>query len=68
MKFCKTHSIPLVAIIQLTLTLEQVFTHAHQCSHHFHVYSVVGDRHCVINSVRMELVEIRDVNACPLKL
>ena len=59
--FCETHPLPLIASIQLTPSLDQVFKHVPSASSQFHVYSVAGARQPVLNSVRMELTEIPDV-------
>ena len=61
MDFCETHPLPLIASIQLTPSLEQVFKHVPPASSQFHVYSVAEARQSVLNSVRMELAEIPDV-------
>ena len=61
MDFCETHPLPLIASIQLTPSLDQVFKHVPPASSQFHVYSVVEARQSVLNSVRMELAEIPDV-------
>ena len=60
MDFCETHP-PLIASIQLTPSLDQVFKHVPPASSQFHVYSVAEARQSVLNSVRMELAEIPDV-------
>ena len=59
--FCETHPLPLIASIQLTPSLDQVFKHVPPASSQFHVYSVAEARQSVLNSVRMELAEIPDV-------
>ena len=61
MAFCETHPLPLIASIQLTPSLDQVFKHVSPASSQFHVYSVAEDRQSVLKSVRMELAEIPDV-------
>ena len=61
MDFCETHPLPLIASIQLTPSLDQVFKHVPPASSQFHVYSVAEARQSVLNSVRMELAEIPDV-------
>ena len=61
MDFCETHPLPLIASIQLTPSLEQVFKHVPPASSQFHVYSVAKARQSILNSVRMELAEIPDV-------
>ena len=61
MDFCETHSLPLIASIQLTPSLDQVFKHVPSASSQFHVYSVAEARQSVFNSDRMELAEIPDV-------
>ena len=61
MDFCETHPLPLIASIQLTPSLDQVFKHVPLASSKFHVYSVAEARQSVLNSVRMELTEIPDV-------
>ena len=61
MDFCETHPLPLIASIQLTPSLDQVFKHIPPASSQFHVYSVAEARQSVLNSVRMELAEIPDV-------
>ena len=61
MDFCETHPLPLIASIQLTPSLDQVFKDVPPESSHFHVYSVAEARQSVLNSVRMELAEIPDV-------
>ena len=61
MDFCETHPLPLIASIQLTPSLDQVFKHVPAASSQFHVYSVAEARQSVLNSVRMELAEIPDV-------
>ena len=61
MDFCETHPLPLIASIQMTPFLDQVFKHVPSASSQFHVYSVAEARQSVLNSVRMELAEITDV-------
>ena len=61
MDFCETHPLSLIASIQLTLSLDQVFKHVPPASSHFHVYSVAEASQSVLNSVRMEVAEIPDV-------
>ena len=61
MDFCETHPLPLIASIQLTPSLDQVFKHVPSASSQFHVYSVAEARQSVLNSVRMEVAEIPDV-------
>ena len=61
MDFCETHPLPLIASIQLTPSLDQVFKHVPPASSQFHVYSVAEARQSVLKSVRMELAEIPDV-------
>ena len=61
MDFCETHPLPLIASIQLTPSLHQVFKHVPSASSQFHVYSVAEARQSVLNSVRMGLAEIPDV-------
>ena len=61
MDFCETHPLPLIASIQLTPSLDQVFKHVLPASSQFHVYSVAEARQSVLNSVRMELAENPDV-------
>ena len=61
MDFCETHPLPLIASIQLTPSLDQVFKHVPPASSQFHVYSVAEARESVLKSVRMELAEIPDV-------
>ena len=61
MDFCETHPLPLIASIQLTPSLDQVFNHVPSACSQFHVYSVAEARQSVSNSVRMELAEIPDV-------
>ena len=61
MNFCETHPLPLIASIQLTPSLDQVFKHVPPASSQFHVYSVAEARQSISNSVRMELTEIPDV-------
>ena len=61
MDFCETHPLPLIASIQLTPSLDQVFKHVPPASTQFHVSSVAEARQSVLNSVRMELAENPDV-------
>ena len=61
MDFCETHPLPLIASIQLTPSLDQVFKHVPPASSQFHAYSVAEARQSVLNSFRMELAEIPDV-------
>ena len=61
MDFCETHPLTLIASIQLTPSLDQVFKHVPPASGQFHVYSVAEARQLVLNSIRMELAEILDV-------
>ena len=61
MDFCETHPMPLIASIQLTPSLDQVFKHVSPASSQFHVYSVAEARQSVLNSLRMELAAIPDV-------
>ena len=61
MDFCESNPVPMLASIELTSSLEQVFKHVPQASSQFHLYSVAEARHSVLNSVRMELAELPDV-------
>ena len=61
MDFCETHPLPLIASIQLTPSLDQVFKHVPPAFSQFHDYSVAEVRQSILNSVRMELTEIPDV-------
>ena len=61
MDICETHSLPLIASIQLTPSLDQVFKHVPPASSQFHVYSVAEDRQSVLISVPMEVADIPDV-------
>ena len=61
MEFCGTHPLPLIASIQLTPSLDQVFKHVPPASSQFHVYSVAEARQSLLKSVRMKLAEIPDV-------
>ena len=61
MDFCETHPLPLIASIQLTPSLDQVFKHVPPASSQFHVYSVAEARQSVLNIVRMDLTEIPDI-------
>ena len=67
MDFCETHPLPLIASIQLTPSLDQVFKHVPPASSQFHVYSVAEARQSVLNSVPMELAEIPDVKRVSLE-
>ena len=60
MDFCGT-PLPLIASIQLTPSLDQVFKHVQPASSQFHVFSVAEARQSLLSSVRMELAEILDV-------
>ena len=53
--FSETHPLVLIASIELTPSLDQVFKHIPPASSHFHVYSVADVRQYFLNSVRMEL-------------
>ena len=61
MDFCETHPLPLIASIQLTPSLDQVFKHVPSASSQLHVYSIAEACQSVLNSVHMELAEIPDV-------
>ena len=61
MNCCETHPLPLIASIQLTPSLDQVFKHVPPACSQFHVYSVAEARQSVLNSVRMELAEVPGV-------
>ena len=61
MNFCETHPLTVIASIQLTPSLDQVFKRVPPASIQFHVYSVAEARQSVLNSIRMELAEITDV-------
>ena len=61
MDFCESKLQPLIASIQLTLSLDQVFRHVPQASSRFHVYSIAEARQSVLNSVRMEFAGLPDV-------
>ena len=65
--FCETHPLPLIASIQLTPSLDQVFKHFPLASSQFHVYSVAEVCQSISNSVRMELAEIPDVKRMSLE-
>ena len=55
--FCESKPQPLIASIQLTPSLEQVFRHVPQASNRFHVYSIAEARQSDLNIVRMGLAE-----------
>ena len=61
MDFCESNPVPLIASIQLTPSLDQVFKHVPPTSSEFNVYSIAEARQSVLNSVRMELAELPDV-------
>ena len=61
MDFCESKPEPLVASIELTPSLAQVFKHVPQIAHKFHAYSVAEARQSVLSSVRLELAELPDV-------
>ena len=61
MDFCESKPQPLIASIQLTPSLDQVFRHVPQAASRFHVYSIAEARQSVLNSVRMELAELPNV-------
>ena len=67
MDFCETHPLPLIASVQLTSSLDQVFKHVPPASSQFHVYSVDEACQSVLNSVRIELAEIPDAKRMSLK-
>ena len=61
MDFCETHPLPLIAFIQLTPSLDQVFKQVPPVSSQIHVYKVAKASQSVLNCVRMELAKIPDV-------
>ena len=61
MDFCETQPLPLIASIQLTPSLDQIFKHVPPTSSQFHVCSIAKARQSVLNGVHMELAEIPDV-------
>ena len=61
MDFCETNPLLVIASIQLTPSLDQVFNNVPPASRQFHVYSVAKTRQSVLNSVCMDLAEILDV-------
>lgn len=61
MDYCETHPDPFVATIALSPSLEQVFKHVPQANSLFNVYSLGEARQSVLESVRMELAELPDV-------
>ena len=65
--FCETHPLPLIASIQLTPSLDQVFKHVPPASSQFHVHLVDEAHQSVLNSVRMGLAEIADLKRMSLE-
>ena len=65
--FCETHPLLLIASIQVTPSLDQVFKHDPPAFSQFHVYSVAEARQSVLNSVCMELAKTLDVKGMSLE-
>ena len=61
MNFCETKPQPFVSSIQLARSLDQVFRHVTQASSRTHVYSIAEAHQSVLNSVRMGLAELPNV-------
>ena len=61
MDFCENHQLPFIASILLTPFLDQVFKHVPPAASQFHVYLVVKALQSVLNSARMDSVELLDV-------
>ena len=58
---CETIPQHFIASTQFTPSLDQVFRHVPQASSRFHVYSIAEVSQSVLNSVRMELAQLPDV-------
>ena len=61
MDFCKNNPEPLLATIELTPSLDQIFKQLPNATHKFHTYSIVEARQSVLSTVRLELVELPNV-------
>ena len=61
MDFCESNPDPCYATVALTPSLEQIFRHVPTVNHLFPVYSVGEARQSILNSVRMELAKLPDV-------
>ena len=61
MDFCKNNPEPLLATIELTPSLDQIFKQVPNATHKFHTYSIAEARQSVLSTVRLELAELPNV-------
>ena len=61
MDFCKKNPEPLLATIELTPSLGQIFNQVPNATHKFHTYSIAEARQSALNTVRLELGELPNV-------
>ena len=61
MNFCKNNPEPLLATIELTPSLDQIFKQVPNATHNFHTYSIAEARQSVLSTVRLELAELPNV-------
>ena len=61
MDFCKSNPEPLLATIELTPSLDQIFKQVPNATHKFHTYSIAEERQSVLSTIRLELAELSNV-------
>ena len=61
MDFCINNPEPLLATIQLTPSLDQIFKQVPHTTHKFHTYSIAEAGQSVLSTVRLELAELPNV-------
>ena len=63
MDFCKNNPEPLLATIELTPCLDQIFQQVPNATHKFHIYSIAEARQSVQSTVRLDLVKLPNVKS-----
>ena len=59
--FCKNNPEPLLATIELTPSLDQIFKQIPNATHKFHTYSIAEARQSVLSTVCLELAKLPNV-------
>ena len=61
MDFCKNNPESLLATIELTPSIDQIFKQVPNATHKFHTYSIAEARQSVLSTVCLELVELLNI-------
>ena len=61
MDFCKNNPEPLLATIELTPSLDQIFKQVPNATHKFHTYPIAYARQSVLSTVSLQLAELPNV-------